>query len=58
VTCVMWNLTSFYLETVLVSVQERCLVFAKHTVRSKIDLDAPDGTPRYEAQMKAQSIWR
>jgi hypothetical protein len=54
----MWNLTSFHLETVLVSVQERCLVFAKRTVRSKIDLDAPDGTPRYEAQMKAQSIWR
>jgi hypothetical protein len=58
VTCVMWNLTSFHLETVLVSVQERCSVCAKRTVRSEIDLDAPDCTPTYEAQIKGQSIWR
>ena len=30
-TWVMWNLTSFHLETVLVSVQERCTVCAKRT---------------------------
>jgi hypothetical protein len=31
---------------VLVSVQDRCMVCAKHTVGSKIVLDAPDSTPR------------
>jgi hypothetical protein len=33
------------LETVLVSVQDRCAVGTKHTVGLKIFLDAPDGTP-------------
>ena len=42
----MWNVTYFRLETVLVSVQDRCMVCAEHTIGSKIDLDAPDGTPR------------
>ena len=27
-TCVIWNLASVYLETVLVSVQDRCIVCA------------------------------
>jgi hypothetical protein len=31
---------------VLVSVQDRCMVCAKHTVGSEIVLDAPDSTPR------------
>ena len=26
--------------------QDRCMVFAKCTIGSEIDLDAPDGTPR------------
>jgi hypothetical protein len=43
---VMWNLTSFHLETVLVSVQDRCTVCDKHTIGLEIILDAPDGTPR------------
>jgi hypothetical protein len=45
----MWvksNLISVCLETVLVSVQDRCTVCAKQTVGSGIVLDAPDGTPR------------
>ena len=37
---------SVRLEMVLVSVQDRCTVCAKHTVSSEIVLDAPDGTPR------------
>jgi hypothetical protein len=41
----MWNLNSFYLETVLVSVHDWCIVCAKHTIGSEIVLDAPDGTP-------------
>jgi hypothetical protein len=32
--------------TLLVSVQYRCTVCAKHTIGSGIVLDAPDGTPR------------
>jgi len=42
----MWNLISVRLETVLVSVQDRHTVCAKHTIGSEIVLDAPDGTPR------------
>jgi hypothetical protein len=43
---VMWNLISVRLETVLVSVQDRCTVYAKHTIGSEIFLEAPDGTLR------------
>ena len=46
VTWVMWNLTSFSLEIVLVSVQDRCTVCAERTIGLEIVLDAPDGTPR------------
>jgi hypothetical protein len=42
----MWNLISVWLETVLVKVKDRCLVCAKRTIGSKINLGAPDGTPR------------
>ena len=34
------------LEMVLVLVQDRCMVSAKHTIGSEIIFDAPDGTPR------------
>jgi hypothetical protein len=43
---VMWNLTSFQMETVLVSVQDWCTVCAKRTIGSEIVLDAFVGTPR------------
>ena len=43
---VMWNLTSFYLEIVLVSMQDRGTFCAKHTIGLEIVLDAPDDTPR------------
>ena len=36
---------SVYLETVLVLVQDRCVVCAKHAIDSDIILDASDGTP-------------
>ena len=52
-TWVMWNLTSFCLETVLVSVQDRCMVCTRRTIGSKIVLDATDGTTRYKAQVEA-----
>ena len=38
VTWVLRNLASFHLETVLVSVQDRCMVCAKNTIGSKIIL--------------------
>jgi hypothetical protein len=43
---VMWNLVLVHLEIVLVLVQDRCMVCAKHTIGSEIILDAPDSTPR------------
>jgi hypothetical protein len=46
VTWVVWNLTSFCLETVLVSAQSRCTVCAKRTIGSEIVLDTPDDTLR------------
>ena len=36
----------FHLETVLVSVQDRCLVCARRTIVSESVLDATDGTTR------------
>ena len=36
----------FPLEIVLVSVQDRCMFCARHTIGSEIILDAPDGSPR------------
>jgi hypothetical protein len=41
---IMWNLISVHLETVLVSVQYRCMVCAERTIGLEIVLDAPDGT--------------
>jgi hypothetical protein len=38
-------LVSVHLETVLISVQDRCTICAKSTIGSEIILDAPDGTP-------------
>jgi predicted benzoate:H+ symporter BenE len=46
VTWVMTNLVSVCLETLLVSVQDRCPVCTKHTIGSVIVLEAPDGTLR------------
>jgi hypothetical protein len=46
VTWAMWNLLSVHLETVSVSVQDRCTVCATRIIGSEIILDAPDGTPR------------
>jgi hypothetical protein len=43
---VMWNLVLVRLEMELASVQDRCMVYVKHTIGSEIILDAPDGTPR------------
>jgi hypothetical protein len=42
----LWNLVLIHLDTVLVSVQDWCMVCAKHAIGSEILLDAPDGTPR------------
>ena len=37
---------SVRLEMVFVLVQDRCTVYAEHTIGSEIILDAPVGTPR------------
>ena len=49
----MWNLVSVRLETVLVSVQDRCMVCAKRTIGSETVLDAPMVLLGDEAQVKA-----
>jgi hypothetical protein len=43
---VMWNLSSFCSKTLLVSVQDRCMVCARRTIGSDIVLDATNGTTR------------
>jgi hypothetical protein len=51
---VMWNLSSFRLETTSVFVQVRCMICARRTVGSKIvlvTLDVPLGD---EAQVEAR----
>ena len=45
-TWVLWNLVLVHLETVFVSVQDRCTVCAKCSIDSEIILDIADGTPR------------
>jgi hypothetical protein len=42
----MANYFLVHLETVLVLVQDRCTVWAKHTTGSEIILDEADVTPR------------
>ena len=54
VTWVIWNLTSFRLETVLVLGQDRCTVCTKRIIGSEIVLDALEGTLGYEAHVQAQ----
>jgi hypothetical protein len=46
VTWVMCNLVLVHLRILLVSVQDSCMVCAKHTIGSKMVLDAPDSKPR------------
>ena len=50
----MWNLSSFYLETMLVSLQDRYTLCAKRTIGSEIILDAPEVLLGDEAQAKAR----
>jgi hypothetical protein len=45
-TRLKWKLVLVRLETVLVSVQDRCTVCIKCTIASEIILDTPDGSPR------------
>jgi hypothetical protein len=49
----MWSLVLVCLVMVLVWDQDRCMVCAKHTIGSKIVLDAPDVLRGDEAQVEA-----
>ena len=51
---VIWNLVSICLETVLVSLQDRCKVCAKHTIGPETVLDAPMVLLGDEAQVQAR----
>jgi hypothetical protein len=50
---VMWNLILVRLETVLVLVQDRCMVYAKRTIGTEIILDAVMVLLGDEAQVEA-----
>ena len=53
-TRLKWNLVSVRLDIVLVLVQDRCTVCAKHTIGSEIIFDRTDGKARRdEAQVDA-----
>ena len=41
-----WKLGLICLEIVLILMQDRCTVCMEHTICLKINLDAPNGTPR------------
>ncbi len=41
-----WKLVLVHLEIVVILTQDRCIVYAEHTIGSEIILDTPDGTPR------------
>ena len=53
-TWVKWKLVSVHLETVLVSVQDRCTDCAKRTIGSEIILDDPMVPLGDEAQVDAR----
>ena len=53
---VMWNLISVRLETVLLSVQDRCMVCAKRTIGSEIVLDTMLVLLCVEAQVDARFV--
>ena len=50
---VMWNLTCFLSEIVLVSVQDRCTVCAKHTIGLDVVFNAPMVLLGHEVQVGA-----
>ena len=53
---VMWSLVSVRLETVLVSVQDRCTVYAKCATGVAIVLGVPNGTLVDVGQVEVRSI--
>ena len=53
-TWVLWNLVLDRLETVLVSVEDRCMVCAKRTTGSDIVFNAPMVLLGDEAQVEAR----
>jgi hypothetical protein len=46
VTRLKWKLVSVCLDIMVIFIQDRCTVCAKHTVGSEIILDIANGTPR------------
>jgi hypothetical protein len=52
-TWVLWNFVFIRLETVLVSVENMCMVCAKYTIGSKIIWTHPMALLRFKAQLEA-----
>jgi hypothetical protein len=57
---VKWKHISVRFEIVLISRQDRCMVCAKYTIGSDIELGALDGTPswRRSSGRLFQIVWR
>jgi hypothetical protein len=53
-------LVSVRFEIVLILIEDRCTVYAEHTISLEIILDAPDRTPRLRGSCSISfwSIWR
>ena len=58
--CITWNLALVQLEIELVSVQDRCMVYAQCTIGSETIVEVPDGTPRSRgsSESSVRSVWR
>ena len=52
----MWNLAAFHLQTVLVSVQDSCMVCSRRTIGSDIVLEALNGSLGDKAQLEAHFV--
>ena len=46
VTMLKWKLDLVDLEILLILTQDRCMVYAEHTICLEVVLDTPDRTPR------------
>jgi hypothetical protein len=56
VTSIMWNLVSVHLETVFVSVQDRCTVYVIRAMGSEIIFHTPSSTSGDEDQLELDLV--
>ena len=54
-----WKLGLICLEIVLILMRDRCMICKEHTICLEINLDAPNGTPRWRVsyEILLRSVW-